>query len=234
MAISTVNGNTASANNAQDPSVDMSTWGLQENDLVIAALAIGNSLDLDVTMNSAGYTEIADLNGPDTHDANLGVFYKFMTATPDSTAVGEGGTDPTSGVVLAVRAFRGVDTGSPFDVTSTTATGSNTMIANPPSIDWSTAGVWTVIAAAASTADNGLVFTFPSGYTTNALQQGQLETEMNRVALGYNSSPSDPEDPAVFGINISDDTACGWAAVTMALRPAAGGGTTDGWGIPIF
>jgi hypothetical protein len=236
MAISRVNGNTATANNGGNPSVDMSTWGLLQDDLVIAVLDSGFTSDQDIVMNTSGYTEIADLFASDVRDTGLGVFYKKMGASPDSTAVGQGSTNASEGLALAVTAFRGVDTASPFDATATTATGANSANADPPSITFATSGVWVVIGTGCSSNTAATVLTFPAGYTTNALQTVGSDTWRAVVGMAYNSSPSSPENPGVVTADSSlvDDA---WCAVTIALKPAAGGGAGGaftGWGLPIF
>lgn len=223
MAISFVNGGTNDLANGGDASVDMSTWSLLEDDFVIAAYSI-NSVDRDMVMLTSGYTEIADLFSSDSERTNLGVFYKFMSASPDASAQCEGFGDANDGVQLAATAFRGVDTSSPFDVASTTATGTNSGLADPPSIDWSTSGVWTVIASASGISATA-TYTFPSGYTTNAKQASRNETRISVIGLGYNSAPSDPENPGAFALSIADSVTFSWASVTIALKPAAVGGS---------
>ena len=228
MAISFVNGGVANKNNGGNPSLDVSTWGLAENDLIIVALGIGDNdgVDFTMSMTSSGYTLVtgADLFADDTQDANLGVFYKFMTASLDSTVVGNGQGGNDAGVSEAVIAFRGVDTTTPFDSTTpTTATGLNTYDADPPSIDHSgTAGNWVVIAACSGTTlGAGATYTFPTNYTTNGQEDRGNDTSDVTTGLGYNTSPSDPEDPGAFAHNGTDSTNFCWCAVTMALLAAA-------------
>jgi hypothetical protein len=222
MAISFIGSAENSAANGADVTITL-PGGMQQNDLVIVTYAIGDNdnLDLNMAMVTSGYTEIHDLLANDTSDCNLGVFYKFMPATPDSSAVvdGLGGTDAAVAAVCMV--FRGVDTTTPFDVTSTSATGLNTMHPDPPSIDHNNpSGVWTVIAGASGQTIGGAeTYTFPTGYTTNALDRGQADTTSVTVGMGYRTNPSDPEDPGVMTHSGTDSTGYCWCAVTMALRP---------------
>ena len=221
-----------SAENSSAPStdttVDLTTIsGLAQGDLVIVAASVGdndNLTTLETLNNSAGYTKLNQVRSTaDVDDAHLSVWYKIMTATPDSSVVIEGtgpGTDAAMAVV--VMAFSGVDQGTPFDVASTSVTGINTSNPDPPSINHNNpSGVWTVIAGGNGHIAGGLcTFTFPTGYTTNAIDRGQDDTFDTTVGMGYNSSPSDPEDPGVMTHSCADSADNAWAAFTMALRPA--------------
>lgn len=207
--------------------------GMAQNDLVIVVYAIGDNdnADIDLVMVTAGYTEIVDIFSDDVLEANLGVFYKVMGATPDTSAEvdGLGGVDAATAAVCMV--FRGVDTTTPFDVTTTTATGVNTFVANPPSINHGNpSGVWTVIAGASGHVLGGAgTYTFPTGYTTNAIDRGHDDTNDVTVGMGYNTTPADPEDPGVMTHSGTDNlTDYAWAAATMALRPAVAS-TTSAW-----
>lgn len=192
-----------------------------ENDLVVVAYAIGDNdnLDFNMAMVTAGYTEVADLFADDTQDCNLGVFWKIMGAMPDTTAQvdGQGGTDAAVAAVCMV--FRGVDTVTPMDVAPTTATAINTMHPNPPSIDFLDAAAWTVIVGASGhTLAGAGTYTFPTGYTTNAIDRGADDTSDVTVGIGYRTNPADPEDPGVMTHSGTDSTSFAWCAATLALR----------------
>jgi hypothetical protein len=212
-----------SAGNGAD--VTLTLPATQPGDLVIVAYAIGDndSANQTMAMVTGGYTSVADLFSDDTLDVNLGVFWKVMGSPSETTAIvdGLGGTDAAVAAVAMV--FRGVDTGTPMDVTATTDTGIDTGIANPPSINHNNpSGVWTVIAA--GTVHSGgaaITYTFPTGYTTNAVDDGETDTTDVTVGMGYRTNPSDPEDPGSITPSVADGVTFAWAAVTMALRPAA-------------
>jgi hypothetical protein len=240
MAISFIGSANAEADNGGDATITLPS--ALEDDLVIVAYenTTRGGADLDLAMITSGYTEVADLFSNDSLEAQLGVFYKVMGASPDTTAQvdGLGGLDVAVAAVAMV--FRGVDTTTPMDVAATPATGLNTHTPDPPSIDWSTANAWTVIVGGCGHASSTRTLTFPTGYTTNAEQKSNLDATNNNVStigIGYNNGPSDPEDPGTFTVSGLDDAGFSWAAVTMALRPAGGGGGGGGftgWGIPIF
>jgi hypothetical protein len=230
MAISFVDSATGvTMDNGNNPVVDLTTiTGLAQNDLVIYSYAVGNDDgqgNVDMAMVSAGWTEIADLFADDTLNVNHGVFYKFMGGSPDTTAEANGRGNVNAGVSATAMAFRGVDLVTPFDVASTTATGINTATPNPPSIDHNNpSGVWTVIAIASGHGQGGPTYTWPAAYNTNKSEVFETaESNRSATGIGYNSSPSDPEDPAVVTFATDNAFYC-WCAVTMALRPASSGG----------
>ena len=227
MAISFVGSAEGSAQNGGDVTLDLTTIsGLAQNDLVIVAYSIADTGDVDhnMAMVTAGYTEVADLWADDTDQTNLGVYYKFMGASPDASAVVDGLGGANAAVTAACMAFRGVDTTTPMDVSATTATGINTMDPDPPSISTFTeATSWTVIAVGSGYAGGGTTdtYTFPAGYTTNAVDVSQDDPTATLTALtgmGYRTNPSDPENPGTMAASPVDNIAYSWAAVTMALR----------------
>lgn len=232
MAISFVGSAENSAINGAD--VTLTLPAMLQDDLVIVAYGVGDNdnVDFNMAMVTAGYTEVADLFSDDTQDANLGVYWKVMGATPDTSAVVDGLGGADAAVAATCMVFRGVDTATPFDVVTTTATGINTMHPNPPAIDHlNPAGLWTVIAGASGHTLGGAgTYTFPTGYTTNALDIGSDDTSDITVGLGYRTNPADPEDPGVMTHSGADSANFAWAACTMALRPKAS--TTFSQAIP--
>ena len=204
----------------KDVALDLSTiTGLATNDVVIVAYAIGDNDGTDFTMAIAvgtGWTKIADLHVDDDDDCDLGVFWKRMGASVDTsvTVDGQGGND-ASVSALAV-AFSGVDTTNALDVTTTTNTGASSADADPPEIDWSTAGTAVVICVAAAH-DAAGTFTFPAGYTTNAQQRTHADTTDATVGIGYKLSPADPENPGA-ATHSNTATTASWCAATIALR----------------
>lgn len=226
MTISFVSAAGAGAANGSDVSLTLTS--LQQDDIVIVSYNEAATSDLALSMVTSGYTAVPndlslnDLYSDDTFDTNLGVFYKFMGATPDTSAVVNGSANANDAVRAAYMAFRGVDLTTPFDVTSIAATGIDTMHPNPASIDYATAGCWVVIACASATNLGAQTspYTFPSGYTTNAISGTSNDTNDATCGMGYNSAPSDPEDPGALTQAGTDSASFSWAALTMALRPA--------------
>jgi hypothetical protein len=226
----------ASAGSAANTDTTLTLPGtLADDDLVIVAYAIGDndSVDQNVAMVTGGYTEVADLfgNSAGTQDVSFGVYYKFF-APGDSNPVCDAlaaGTD--AAVIACLMAFRGVAQvadGGPFEVTSTTNTGTG-FNADPPSISGFTEATnWVVIAGAsgnlihATGITAGAVYTNPTNYTTNPVSRGWGDTSDVSVGMGYHSAPGDPEDPGVMTHTGTDDTTnYNWCAVTMVLKEAA-------------
>lgn len=222
-----------SAENSASPNATFSVTlpgGLQADDFIICAFAVGDSPGADNNLAASGYNEIADLaNTADTGDVELWVGGRYFvggdtTCPASGTFTAIGGTNASNAAIVLV--FRGVATvaqGGPTDVTSTTDNGQDTSDANPPSIDTSgAAGIWTVIlGATAHTGGATAAFTNPTGYTTDAIDRPHDDSADVLVGGGYKTSPSDPEDPGVFtAANIGTAANNSWAAVTIALKPA--------------
>lgn len=223
MAITFIGSASGEAINGGDVTVTLPTGSMVTNDLIIVSGGIGDNdnIDFNMAMVTSGYTEVADLYSNDLVDNHLGVYWKLWDGA-ETTAVfdGQGGTDASAAAIAMV--FRGVDTTTPMDVTPTTATGIDTANPNPPSINHNNpSGVWTVCAGA-STNNGGTstTFTFPTGYTTNAVSLSSDDSADVTVGMGYNTSPADPEDPGVMTYSTVDSLNFAWCACTIALRPA--------------
>lgn len=237
MAISFVGSAFNSAAGGAD--VTLTLPAMNQDDLVLVAYAIGDndSITLNQQMLTIGYTEIADIEIlTDGEDCYLGVYGKFMGATPDTTAQvdGLGGADASVAAVCMV--FRGCDTTSlaTMDANNTTATGIDGAHPDPPSISGLGATNWSVICgASAHLINTEQTYTFPTGYTTNAVDDSQTATETTycTVGMGYKTNPADPEDPAVMTHSSSAATNS-WCATTVPLyeAPAITATGTGWWG----
>lgn len=200
---------------------------LVANDLIIIMAAVGDTTNNGIPVPT-GYSRVpgvaATVYSNDVNDTNLDLFYK-KAVTGDSgatvTLTATGGTNASNAGIAMV--FRGVNTTTPFDVNATTATGVSSSNADPPSNDHGNpAGVWTVLAA--STGHTGgatASYTFPTGYTTNAVSRAHNDTIDVLAGMGYRTNPADPENPgALTAANIGTAADNAWAACTMALRPS--------------
>ncbi len=228
MAISFVNS--AVGSSSPNTGISFALPTLQANDLIIVAAAVGDTANNGLAAPTApsGFARVpgvaATIYSNDVADCNLDVYYKIAVSGDSGATMtfgAVGGTNASNAAVAMV--FRGVDTTTPFDVNATSTSGINTSNADPPSIDHGNpSGVWTVIAGATGhTGTATATFTFPTGYTTNAAQRAHDDGTDILLGMGYNSSPSDPEDPGAFtAANIGTAADNAWAAVTMALRPA--------------
>jgi hypothetical protein len=240
MALAFVASAGASNNNGSNVTITL-PGGMQANDLILVSYAMGGSAnpDFDMSMVTAGYTEVADLFADSVQECNFGVFYKEHNGS-DTNAVctGTGIADNAgAGMCMVFRGVKLVANGGPFDVTSATATGTGTFSPNPPSIDHSNgSGIWIVIAGGAGhTLGAAGTYTFPTNYTTNGVSQGCLnDTDDVTVGMSYRESGfADPEDPGVMTHSGVDDAFFAWGAVTMALSPSAAAMTAHLGSIPM-
>lgn len=200
---------------------------LQQNDLVLVSMVYASVTDRSSVMPISGYTGAhTALWSDDTADATFLAQYKFMGASPDSTvtipAVASG-----YGIACTLYAFRGVDTVTPLDVTPVTATGINTSAGNCPAITPATAGAWIVgVAGSAGSNNDGSVWTAPAGVSAATNHFRSASTASPTVAepsIGTflkTDWVSGSFDAAAFG-NANTDVTGAWAAVALALRPAA-------------
>lgn len=187
-------------------------------DIVIVACSTGSAADRAVGVSSpTDYTELTELYSNETsYDTNLSVSWKIMGGTPDTsvTCAPSGSTaDALSGIAYV---WRGIDSGTPFDVTLATTTGLNTGRPTPPAIQPTTSGT-IIIAIGAGAAIAG------ANYTTATLSNFQTttgaDTNDSMLGMGSYAWSSGTYTPAQFGGGTTG-TADSWAAATLALRPA--------------
>lgn len=187
----------------------------RSGDLVIAVYAVASAIDasLTITDGSTNYTLIAsELYVDSSYDVNLRVAYKRLTSADASVTFGPTGASGNGGAGI-VYVWRGVHATTPLDVTPTTATGTTGGGPNPPAITPVTPGA-VVIAAGA-----GAAFTAPtlaSSDLSGVYTMKQADSNDPTVLVGYKNWDSGSFDPAAF----TGYTGNGWAALTLALRPA--------------
>lgn len=187
-----------------------------ENDIVVA-IHSNESLSSDENMgpSTSGYTELADLFANDFRRANLSVSWKRMGSTPD-TNVNFPGLGVLTDHNAIVRVYRNVDTITAIDVTSTTATNTNTNQAVPPSIGPLTPGSWVVSVLNQTVSGTVSSLPFPSPLQ-HAVEQtgGGVYTASGDIPWG--GTPATVTPPQWPGQADSLDDS--WAAITLALRP---------------
>lgn len=205
---------------------------LQENDLVVVVTSIAGTANLaDGTMTPTtptGYAGVytPNLGANDSHDSNLQVSWKFMGSSPDTSVDIRGVPATTNSCAYLVFVFRGVDTTTPFDVTSTSASSNNSGTPNAPAITPSTAGAWILCFGGSAMATGTAPSTTPPtgmDTTTNHFRTASLFTQTNDAAVagGIKSNwTSGAYDPAAFGGFNTTNTGS-WTAASLALRPAA-------------
>lgn len=189
------------------------------NDLVIVACASAGSGGPDFTYSaSSGWTKISDLFADNTgaYQSNSSVWYKVMGGTPD-TSVNVSGIDSTYIVVNGIIAYvlRGASTTNPIDVTTTTATGTGSTLANPPSITPTTSGA-KIVEFGTGADDLGTVTLGQSSGYGNMVRIARTQFGMLVASKNWASGAEDPG-----AMTSSYSTASGaWSAATIAVRPA--------------
>lgn len=186
-----------------------------QDDIVIAVVSTGSTADRAIGVTNVGYTELPELYSNATNDTNLSVSWKIMGATPD-TAVNFSPSGSTADAISAVvHVWRGIDTGTPFDVANQSITGTATGRPNPPPITPVTSGA-TVIVIGAGSAGAGAVYT--AAGLANFRTVTSADTYDSMTGMGSFAWTSGAYDSAQFagGTTGASDS---WASYTLALRP---------------
>lgn len=225
MAISYVGGKQAGAVGASSGTWSTSLTDLTggsdsapiEGDVVVITTVVGSNTTATATINTSGYASEVNLTSNDTYDTGLRVYWKAMGASPDTSVSINNAGNTQFATAIDIHVYRGVNTTTPFDVTTTTATGTDTGQPNPPAITPSTAGAW-ILAAGGASSGSGSSFTSSD---LSAFDGGiQSDTYPAFVGAGhYTSWTSGSFNPAAWGGG-STSTSASWAAATMALRPS--------------
>jgi hypothetical protein len=186
-------------------------------DLVVVFYGIGYTSGIQ-GFSLSGYIS-GSLTGTDNYNTKSAYGYRLMPATPDTSITITGGTGGIANAgAVALQVWRRVHATTPLDVTTTTATGTNSLLANPPAITPTTAGA--IILAGGVGAHVQGVQTFSSSALANFISVGGDDTTDVTVGLGSYVWTSGAYDPAVFTFSGSDITTSSWVAATLALRPA--------------
>ena len=186
--------------------------GTTTDDLVVVASCIEDSFSTETPgPTTAGYTSVATI----TTNTRFDVSYKKMTGTPDTSVTINAGTGTFKATSAVVMVFRGVDTTTPMDATATTANSSGGSPDNPsitPVTNFAT------VVAFAGSEVNDTSISPPTDYGN--VVSASVSGVVSSCTAGATKSLSTPaaEDPASWSTITSSG---GWAAVTVALRPAA-------------
>jgi len=217
-------GITGSASTTTDVALTSLTGGSDTapsaGDLVVVFYGTGSASPSGqaITVNSS-YTNLTRLTVNATYVTRLIVGYKIMGSTPDTVVnVSQTFAGGNAGSV-SVHVFRGVSSTTPLDVTSTTATDGNTVLANPAAITPATAGAW--IVAGGAGAHNGGVDTYSSPDLSNFQSVGgPNSTNDSTIGSGiYTSWTSGAFNPGAFTFSDSNSSQFSTASYTLALRP---------------
>lgn len=184
-------------------------------DIVILSIAIG-AASTTLISAPAGYTQLALFAASDTYDSVLYVGYKIMTSTPDTTFPIPSSLSTSNAQVANVFVWRNIDSGTPIDVATVTATGANSTNANPPSITPTTTNA-IIMGIGAAGHVNGTT-NFSSSNLSGFISNGANDTYDASLGAGYYLWDSGSFDPAAF--TMTSTTSDSWTAVTLAIRPS--------------
>lgn len=199
--------------------------GVLTGDLVVALLAAAGSSNLTMSMTTTGYTNLYDLYANSTYDANLGLFYKVMGSTPDTSAQTGNVTTGGDGIVLGIQVWRGVNTSTPIGATAS-ATAASSTSANPPAITTTAKGSKVIAFGNAASGTTNQVFTFGGDLETTMTIVGPNTTNVPIFGVGAVKMLGGVRpigtvvDPIAFSAT-STASSASWAAATFELIPIA-------------
>lgn len=206
---------------------------VKAGDFVIGAVSMTGAADYDMSNyiydpSSANYTLIgSELYANDDYDVNGRAGYKRMGATPDASVKFAAAGASSRATACIAYVFRGVHAVTPIDVTTTTATGINTVLANPPAITPITPGAKIVVigfgAVNDNSAEDGAQFTNSETVYFASKSRGPTTGYDSIVGVGHYNWTSGAFDPAAFAYENTDAVTDSWGALTIALRPTPGG-----------
>lgn len=200
-------------------------------DLVVVTNVIGSTANRHAStavVSPSGYTDLTRLDADGTtYDATVGVSYKFMGATPDTTVTLGSSGSVDDGQAVIIQVFRGVDPTNPLDVAAVTATGSGTGRPNPAAITPTTTGAWIVVCSGAANSGQGGGLAYPD--LTSVLIDGALDTNDPIAGCGLKTDWTSGAFDCGQATSGPTAAAASWAAYTLALRPE-GAGTTHNLG----
>lgn len=215
------NGSVVDVSSAFDVSLP---GGLQSGDCVVVCVGAATIPDRNVTINTAGYTEVGDyfqLSSDTLQGANLAIFYKFMGGTPDSV-VNVQGLSASAETIVCIGAYRNVDPATPIDVSPITEGVDFLYGLATSSITPATVGAMALFAGkGAAFYDTGSVSTTlaVSSWTMAASRQVNASSRVGGLALMHR-----PWVSGTFGVQSLAQTyafgtsPCSMRA-TLALRP---------------
>lgn len=191
--------------------------------VIVVVAASSQASDLNLTMSTAGYTEQSDLfvtSGSVT--TNLGIYTKFMTSSPDTTAQASiPGTNTGQGYVLLAAVLRGVNPTTPLDAAIATATSAATHLVNPPSATPAT-GNSIVLAIGAAAQTGGAGDLTVTGASSSKVSKYDASANDIMTAIGIVAkNPLVAVDPAAWTSSLADATSPCHIGATLIIRADA-------------
>lgn len=209
MAITLVGTAEASAINGGDATITLPS--MLENDVVYIGGGFGREAS-NAGVSSAGWTELVDFNNGFGY--RFAVSRKVMGASPDASAVCLGSTNASDACAYVAIVLRGVDTTTPEDATTTTATGTSGA-PNSPSITTVTDLAWVLSFGGSLTVDAAV--TAPTGYSNQVDVASNDDRDSTVGGATKEVTPAGAENPAAW----TAWTSSLWCAASVAVRPGA-------------
>ena len=202
-------------------------------DLVIAVMSTGSAADraLSITDGTTDYSLVgSELYANSSTDTNLRVAMKRMGLSPDSSVTFGPSGSAADAACMAVIVYSGVDPDTPLDVAVQTATLTNSVLANPPSITPETEGSFIVCIGAGALSEFAFGSYSASGLT-DFFSISQNDSNASVLGAGHKADwTSGAYDQAAFTYAF-DSSLTSSAAMSIVLRPApeSSGGNIKVW-----
>jgi hypothetical protein len=202
---------------------------VRPGDIVIVGYASASTSNQAINVVTSGYTQIDTKRYVDgtTYDVNMGMWYKVMGDTPDTSVVMTGTLNTADAGAIQVQVYRGIDQTNPIDgVTFTSGTG--TTLPQPLPLDYVMSGglpIQFVAMASVSTAGS-LVPGINNYYVTyNANDTNSITSTMNH------SVPDGVKRfiPSAFTGGPTAAAGNSWGAYTLNLKPRDNIANTYSW-----
>lgn len=204
------------------------TVSIRSGDLVLLGFASGSTADRALNVSSSGWTQIDTkryINGT-TYDVNMGLWYKVMGDTPDTTVSVTGTLNNADAGAVNIAVYRGVDQTDPIDaVAFTSGTGSTLPQCLP--IEYVRSGGLPIQYVAMAAAGTGSLVPGTNWYyiTYNQTDTNSISTTMNH------SVPNSLKRfiPAAFTGGPTANAGNSWGAYTLNLKPRRNIANTYKW-----
>lgn len=219
MAILAVTVGAVKESSAQTIEVDKPASLVTGNYMVMLASSAdaGGAIDISIDEASQPWTLIKQEKMSAGLDGTLALFYRKITGAEAAaiTVNISGGTNRSITGVIAQ--YSGVDATTALDAAATSTTDQNTTDYDPPAITTVTANAFVITAVYGRVVTIGIP-NAPSGYT----KYGTAAASTSYTGMAYiDAGATGSEDPAVWA---SFTNAADCMGITMALKPAGGGG----------
>lgn len=186
-------------------------------DLVLIAVSVGTNNAANPPIGVRGYTAVNQNLASDTQSTKFGVYYKLMGNPPDTSFERPATGNTQHAGSYSIHVWRNVDQNVIFDTTSTTITGTNTVVPNPPAITPTTTNTRIIVAAGGAHLVTSP--TYSAAYLSNFVNSSGADNVDTTTGMGWVAWTSGSYDPAAWTFSGTDSTQYSYVATTMALRP---------------